>query len=531
MSTPPSSGSTIRWKSSAAIAEAMDAAELAKACALVQAALDALEPKERELRGLSLLGGSLDLCLFLRGRLSEASNGLRIASGPPQRARILPELIQHRKDEWIEGETPRRLEAELHAARLLSIRAFPGEKRAELRFEREAAPPRSLVAECFGPQGNWFLLDEKGSILASARRPKGSRKALVPGASYSAPEIPKAPSTQDAALAPPRSEDSLLEEKHLDPTWLAERIAHYVDGDARTGFETLRRQLARGLRRERKGLDARLRGIEERQRNEARAEEMRREAELLLMQPDLEHRGRDTLSVQDWFQDGVQVEIELDPKLTIKANAQKRFERAKRLSEGVAHSERELAQLMTRRDKLAELEQRESELQGPEDAKALQRLQTELAELSGRTPGRSPTRQSHDKALRRRAWRSYRSKAQLPIWVGRTSRDNDELLRKARGHDLWLHAGEGLGGSHVLVRLPRGKTAPLECLLDAAELALHFSKGRGRPSCEILYTPAKWVRKRKGSAPGLVEVQRSKSLRLEHEPTRLARILATLEQG
>ena len=375
----------------------------------------------------------------------------------------------------------------------------------------------ALVAECFGPQGNWFLLDEKGSILASARRPKGGREGLIPGAAYSAPELP-------GLLEPP-------EPPSLDTAWLAERIEHYVQGDARTRWDAARRQLTRGLRRERKGLDARLRGLEERQRNEARADEMRREAELLLMQPDPGRRGLASVTVQDWYQDGAESEISLDPKLDIKANAQKRFERAKRLTEGIAHSERELAQVMERREALADFERREAELRGPEDSDRLDALLRELSEFTGRVTGGSPTRQSHRKALRRSAWRSFSSKDGMLLWVGRTNRDNDELVRKARGHDLWMHVGEGLGGSHVLVRLPRGKTASLECLLDAGELALHFSKGRGRPICEIIYTPAKWVRKRKGTAPGLVEVQRSKSLRLEHDESRLARVLATLEDA
>ena len=495
----------------------MDAAELARACAHVQAALDALERDERELRGLSLLAGSLDLCLFLRGRLAEGANGLRIATGPPARARILPESIRHSSEEWIEGETPRRLETELGSVLLVGIRAFAGEKRAELRFERGNGIARTLIAECFGPQGNWFLLDESESILASARRPKGGRQALVPGATYSAPELPVDREAPEALS--------------IDAAWLTEQIEHYVLRDAKTRFETARRQLTRGLRRERKGLDARLRGIEERQRNEARADEMRREAELLLMQPDPGRRGLDSLRVQDWYQDGAEVEIELDPKLDIKANAQKRFDRAKRLSEGVAHSERELAQVMERREKLVEFERREAELAGPEHTEALEALLRQLTEFTGRGPGRSPSRNSHRQALRRSAWRSYRSKDGMLLWVGRTNRDNDELVRKSRGHDLWMHVGEGLGGSHVLVRLPRGKTASLECLLDAGELALHFSKGRGRPLCEILYTPAKWVRKRKGSAPGLVEVQRSKTLRLEHDEARLARVLATAEEA
>jgi predicted ribosome quality control (RQC) complex YloA/Tae2 family protein len=495
----------------------MQIRELAQACAEVQDRLDDMSADERELRGISLLGGSLDLCLFLRGSFGEGLNGLRIATGPPARARILPEPIRHARSEWIEGETPRSVEDALQGCALIGVHAFPAEKRAALRFERGRAKRCELIAECFGPQGNWFLLDDEGVILASARRPQGARAVLVPGAQYQAPELPA-----DVDRSPL--------ELRLDPDWLSAQIERFVDHDARQAFEQRRRTLARSLRRERKGIDGRLRGIEERIRNEARADLIRREAELLLMQPEPSRRGMSQITVQDWFAEGAALEIQLDPKLDLKANAQKRFDRARKLAEGAAHSERELTETQQRSETLRALEEREARLTGPSDSNALSSLEQDAAKLGLRRPGgRSPSRKSHKQALRR-AWRSFTSSSGLPLWVGRTNQDNDELVRKSRGHDVWMHVGEGLGGSHVLIRLPRGKTAPLDCLLEAAELALHFSKGRGRPLCEIIYTPAKWVRKVKGTAAGLVEVQRNKSLRLEHDPGRLQRVLATREE-
>jgi predicted ribosome quality control (RQC) complex YloA/Tae2 family protein len=67
----------------------------------------------------------------------------------------------------------------------------------------------------------------------------------------------------------------------------------------------------------------------------------------------------------------------------------------------------------------------------------------------------------------------------------------------------------------------------LESLLDAGTLALWFSKARGRPRAEVLWTPRKHVRKPKGLAPGKVEVVRSKTLLIDFEKERLARLLAT----
>ena len=97
--------------------------------------------------------------------------------------------------------------------------------------------------------------------------------------------------------------------------------------------------------------------------------------------------------------------------------------------------------------------------------------------------------------------------------------------RAARGNDLWFHVGQGYAGSHVVVRLPRTKTASLETLLDAATLAVHFSKARGNPSCEVIYTQAKHVHKPKGLPPGAVVPSHTKTLHVRGEEARLTRLL------
>ena len=64
------------------------------------------------------------------------------------------------------------------------------------------------------------------------------------------------------------------------------------------------------------------------------------------------------------------------------------------------------------------------------------------------------------------------------LHVGRTASENDELLRKLiRGNDLWLHARD-YPGSYVFIKAVKGKTVPLEVLIDAGNLALYYSKGR-----------------------------------------------------
>ena len=111
--------------------------------------------------------------------------------------------------------------------------------------------------------------------------------------------------------------------------------------------------------------------------------------------------------------------------------------------------------------------------------------------------------------------------------VGRGAADNDRLtLRVARPHDLWLHA-RGVTGAHVVVRLGKGRTCAPETLVDAATLAAHFSDMRGEPLVDVIYTPRRFVHKRKGSAVGSVTLEREKVIAVRVEKTRLKRLLAT----
>ncbi|WP_242341491.1 NFACT RNA binding domain-containing protein, partial [Anaeromyxobacter sp. SG66] len=126
-------------------------------------------------------------------------------------------------------------------------------------------------------------------------------------------------------------------------------------------------------------------------------------------------------------------------------------------------------------------------------------------------------------------YRAFRSASGAAILVGRGAAENDRLtLRVARGNDLWLHA-RGIPGAHVVVRLEKGRGPDQDTLLDAANLAVHFSDARGEPQADVAYTRAKFVRKQKGAAPGAVTYSQEKVLLLRSEPQRVERLLAEEE--
>ena len=98
------------------------------------------------------------------------------------------------------------------------------------------------------------------------------------------------------------------------------------------------------------------------------------------------------------------------------------------------------------------------------------------------------------------------------IMVGRTATENDELLRRhTSGNDFWLHARDYPGG-YVFIKAFKGKSVPLETLIDAGNLAVFFSKGRNSGKGEVYYTQVKYLRRAKDAKKGTVLPTQEKNL-------------------
>ena len=96
------------------------------------------------------------------------------------------------------------------------------------------------------------------------------------------------------------------------------------------------------------------------------------------------------------------------------------------------------------------------------------------------------------------------------IWVGKSAKDNDEMLRNfVHKDDLWLHARQ-VPGSHVIIRKKGMPAVPQQVVERAASLAAFYSKLKTDSLSPVIVTEVKFVRKVKGSAPGSVVVDREK---------------------
>jgi predicted ribosome quality control (RQC) complex YloA/Tae2 family protein len=96
-----------------------------------------------------------------------------------------------------------------------------------------------------------------------------------------------------------------------------------------------------------------------------------------------------------------------------------------------------------------------------------------------------------------------RSPSGLRLQVGRNHRQNDWIsLRQARRGDLWFHAQE-VPGSHVVLKASEGPAAAAD-VGAAADLAAHFSRGRGNARVPVVMVPTEGLQRLPGSAAGTV---------------------------
>ena len=238
-------------------------------------------------------------------------------------------------------------------------------------------------------------------------------------------------------------------------------------------------------------------------------------------------RGTTRLTAEDWASgEPIVVELALDAAKRPQEQLDAIFARARRLARGRNVA---LARIEGAREKTARLSSLAAATRGAASFEAIATAREEALRedpallASSSAKSRPETRRT---TTQRTPYRTFVTTAGARILVGRGASDNDELtLHVARPYDLWLHA-KGEAGAHVVVPLEKGHEAASELLVDAAHLAAHFSDARDERVVDVTYAPRRYVRKRRGSPPGQVQVDREKVLVLRVDSARLAALLA-----
>lgn len=225
-------------------------------------------------------------------------------------------------------------------------------------------------------------------------------------------------------------------------------------------------------------------------------------------------KGMDRITLVDWLSDptgNTSVTLQLDKSLTPGANVQAYYDKYQKAKGTYENALSELERLKTEFNQTKA--RYEKALMDTEDEQADIRRLKAILEKSG------PQQQIQiGPGIRC-------TSGGFLILAGRNAKENDELLRHhAKGNDMWLHTRDFPGG-YVFIKFRRDKTIPLEVLLDAANIAVLYSKGKNLKSVDLYYTQVKYLRRPKEGKTGLILPTQEKNLTIKPDPQRIARLL------
>lgn len=422
-----------------------------------------------------------------------------------------------------------RIAKELEGATVRCVEQVRGDRLVLVGFDTDAGR-RGILAELVGRHANLLLLDGSEHVLDWLVAPKppkqkGAEPARPPrlaqGDTYEPP-----PGRPPADAGPPLLEafDEPVEPAR-DPDFapLSFIVEAAVGGAA---LEDERNRAAKHLRdrmaRRLQGAEGALRGLESRERAADQAESVRQDGELLKAALGRIDRGLESIELEDWFSEqGGTRTIELDPRRSPHQNVERLFDRYHKLMRSSESLAEERTRNEERRDGLVELLAALEAGGDPAELEA-RAVAAGLVEPLDRERGKRV-----QKAAPRTCYRRFESALGTEILVGRSARDNDELtLKVARGNDLWLHTAD-TPGSHVVLRVERGREPADEDVLDAAHLAVHFSPLKDAGRADVHVALRKQIHKRKGMPAGLVTLSGGRTRGVRMEPERLKRLLSS----
>lgn len=376
------------------------------------------------------------------------------------------------------GPFVQELEKQLKGCLLTNFALLDNDRILELTFDKRS-DLYYLVAELIPKRPNLYLLKQNRQILLS----------LNP--------------TILTEYAPPQHIKNVHFENELIGS-SKEIAALYIEKEKQFTFDKLQQEL-------RKEIDQQLkqarRQLEKAKKNLEGCEnwkQMHHEAELLQSQLYLLRKGMSRAEVPDWTNDNKIITIPLDPLTEPKIEAEKRFNRSKKLRAGIPH----WTQLTLKAEK--ELRSYEERLNRIESCTTIDELKLLSQPSSGKKNKSSESAVSLP-------YREFTSSHGVPIWVGKNAKSNDLMTFKhAKGSDWWLHVND-YAGSHVILRTNKGERPDEQSLQEAMLLALIYSKAKDLGEADICITQCKYVVKAGKQAAGKVNISKHTVRRVRYD--------------
>jgi len=263
-------------------------------------------------------------------------------------------------------------------------------------------------------------------------------------------------------------------------------------------------------------------------------DDLRIKGELLTAYMHQVEQGTPSITLENFYDDNNPLEITIDPTLSPTENAQRYFKQYNKQKRTYTALQEQIAQNQEDQNYLDSVALAMETVTTEAD---IAEIRAELAEggfvkrkyarLAAHTSKRDAShgkhkgsgQQSNKKGPAPSKPLHYTSTDGYDIYVGKNNTQNDHLtLRQAKNHDIWLHTKD-IAGSHVII-ITGGTQPPESTILEAANIAAYYSKGRNSSQVPVDYVQRKHVRKPNGAKPGFVIYDRHKTVYVSpKEPT------------
>jgi len=287
----------------------------------------------------------------------------------------------------------------------------------------------------------------------------------------------------------------------MQEAYYAQRDAYYRTGQRTADLRKLIATLLERCRKKALMYDKTLEDIQSQ-------DDLRIKGELLTAFQHQIEKGVESVTLENFYDDNNPLEIPLSPTLTPTENAQRYFKQYNKMKRThVALAE----QIRQNTEDIAYLDSVAVAMEAVLAEADIAEIRAELAEqgfvkrkYANKNSKKAP-KPEKTKPLR------FTSSDGFEIYVGKNNTQNDQLtLRTAKNHDIWLHTKD-IAGSHVLI-VTGGAVPPEATIIEAANLAAFYSKGRESSNVPVDYVQRRHVRKPNGAKPGFVIYDRHKTI-------------------
>lgn len=381
-----------------------------------------------------------------------------------------------------QGNFSRQLFFYLRGSKLIQIAQLAKDRILELTFENQNKQ-FYLIGEFFPKRPNLFLTDEKRRILASCN------KNLL--------EYYQKPKEYLRNYAESQVSHAEIEKKYqkLESEAFFQKEKNHLMREVKERYKRCTRTLTKSV-------------IEVGHLSDW--SKVQHEAELLQANLYRIQKGMNTITVQDWLLEGKEVEIAIDNHLTPGEIVGALFKKAKKMHAGIERCQALISRMKEMQKNLEDCQQNIEKASNIDELQHIRQLWNIY---------------SPEKPLQNisQPFREFSSESGLKIWVGKGASENEKLtFSLARGSDFWMHVRD-FPGSHVVIRVSKGKRPDEQTIKDAAQLALAYSKGKNQGIVDLILTQCKFI-SRSRNKKGLVFISSKEVFQDQFDSVRFQKI-------